>query len=100
MKVYVEPEGQSVLPLIQESVEGERLRLQVSLQQARTRVEQFEAKYQVASADFFREGAAEDLESGDEEYVEWSGEHQLMLRLEEKLGQLSMIEYDTLSASA
>lgn len=59
--------------------------MQVSLQQARTRVERFEAKYQVASADFFREGAAEDLESGDEEYVEWSGEHQLMLRLEEKL---------------
>ena len=32
--------------------------------------------------------AAEDLEGGDDEYITWAGEYQLMQRLEQKLGQL------------
>ncbi len=35
---------------------------------------EFETKYQISSEFFFTHWTAEDLEGGDEEYVNWSGE--------------------------
>lgn len=52
----------------------------------------FEHKYGVSSEYFIAEMAAEDLEDGDEEYVQWAGEGQLMQRLQEKLDSLRATE--------
>jgi hypothetical protein len=60
---------------------------------ARQRPAPFERKYRVSSDRFIAEMAAEDLENGDDEYVRWVGEYQLMQRLESKLQRLRRIEY-------
>jgi hypothetical protein len=36
---------------------------------------------------------AEDLQGGDDEYVQWAGEYRLAQRLREKLHRLREIEY-------
>lgn len=37
---------------------------------------------------------AEDLQGGDDEYVQWAGEYKLMQRLEQKLAQLKDLRFD------
>jgi hypothetical protein len=54
---------------------------------------EIEKKYNVNSEYFISNMATEDLEGGDNEYVDWAGEYQLKQRLEEKLDWLQEIEY-------
>jgi hypothetical protein len=75
-----------------EALETEERRLQYSLNLARKRLKKFEKKYNVASDKFIAEWSAEDLKGQDMEYVEWSGEYQLALRLNERLFTLKSIE--------
>lgn len=60
---------------------------------ARKRLQPFERRYNVSSERFMAEMAAEDLEGGDDEYVQWAGEYLLMRRLEEKLMGLQEVRY-------
>ena len=75
-----------------EALEKEAQRLQYSLSLAKKRMKRFEKKYNVSSDKFFAEWSAEDLEGQDMEYVEWAGEYQLALRLNERLMTLKSIE--------
>ena len=49
-------------------------------------------KYDVSSEKFFAEWSAEDLEGQDLEYVEWAGEYQLSIKLNESLSAIKSIE--------
>jgi len=75
-----------------EALETEERRLQYSLNLAKSRLKKFEKKYNVSSDKFIAEWSAEDLKGQDMEYVEWSGEYQLALRLNERLFTLKSIE--------
>ena len=75
-----------------EALETEERRLQYSLSLAKKRLKKFEKKYNVSSDKFIAEWSAEDLKGQDMEYVEWSGEYQLALRLNERLFILKGIE--------
>ena len=55
---------------------------------ARKRLDYFEEKYQQRSSQFQDTLAAEDMESGDLEYVEWMREYQFFLELEETIKSL------------
>lgn len=63
-------------------------RLELALESAGKRLAPFEQKYRTTSAKFIATMSAEDLQGGDDEYVQWAGEYKLMQRLEEKLRQL------------
>lgn len=93
--VYVEPiqKSQEVFDLIRAAIAGQIARFELGLQLARQRLAVFEQKYNVTSARFMAEMAAEDLAGGDDEYVQWAGEYALLQRLEEKLRQLTEIKY-------
>jgi len=93
--LYVEPAQVSneVLRLVQTAIEGEILKLELALKMAKKRLAQFEEKYGVPSDYFIEKMAAEDLEGGDDEYVQWAGEYWLMRDLEEKLARLKEIKY-------
>jgi hypothetical protein len=93
--LYVEPLDRTnqLLPLVRAAVNGEILRMELALKLARERLLPFEQRYGVNSEFFFSELAAEDLEGGDDEYVRWAGEYQLMRRLEEKLMGLQEVRY-------
>ncbi len=82
-----------LLHLVQSAVESEIRRLEIGLQIARQRLERFEQKYGVTSEYFIENMSAEDLEGGDDEYVEWAGEYELYKRLEEKLNRLRSLQY-------
>jgi hypothetical protein len=75
-----------------EALETEERRLQYSLSLAKKRLKKFEKKYNVSSDKFIAEWSAEDLKGQDMEYVEWSGEYQLALRLNERLFSIKSIE--------
>jgi hypothetical protein len=79
--------------LIQSAIEGEIAKLELGLTLARQRLVPFEQKYRISLERLISEMGAEDLEGGDDEYVRWAGEYQLMQRLEEKLARLRRIEY-------
>lgn len=93
--LYVEPvdRARQVLPLVRAAVNGEIVRLELALRLARERLLPFERKYGVSSEHFIADMTAEDLQGGDDEYVQWAGEYQLMERLEEKLTRLQEVQY-------
>jgi hypothetical protein len=87
--IYIEPtQNKPVLHLVEEAVRGEVARLELALELAHKRLEPFEGKYHVTSDRFVASMTAEDLQGGNDEYVQWAGEYKLMQRLEEKLRQL------------
>ena len=75
-----------------EVLDAESQRVQYSLRLAKKRLEGFEKKYNISSDKFAAEMSAEDLKGKDMEYVEWAGEYQLALRLNERLVALKSIE--------
>lgn len=93
--LHMEPTSQAkrVLPLVQAAVDGEIARLELALEQAQKRLAPFEEKYDVSSEHFIAEMAAEDLDGGDDEYVQWAGEYRLLQRLRDKLQDLREIRY-------
>jgi hypothetical protein len=84
---------QRTATLLQSAVQAMIERLERSLQLTRKNLETFEAKYQVPSAQCFQTLTAEDLEGGDLEYVEWQGEYQFFLEIEQDLNILKSLEY-------
>lgn len=93
--LYVKPmdKAQQVLPLVRAAINSEIIRLELALHLAHERLLPFERKYGVSSEHFIAEMTAEDLQGGDEEYVQWAGEYWLMRRLEEKLAHLREVQY-------
>ena len=75
-----------------EALDLEAKRLQYSLSLAKNRLAGFERKYNISSKKFISEWSAEDLKGQDMEYIEWAGEYQLALRLNERLLALKGIE--------
>ncbi len=85
--------SRSVLNLVHTAVDAEIQRLALGLSLAEKRLAVFEEKYHVSSEIFIETFASEDLEGGDDEYVEWAGEYRLRVRLQEHLRQLQEVEY-------
>jgi len=81
-----------VAGILFEVLDLEAKRLQYSLSLAKNRLAIFERKYNISSDKFIAEWSAEDLKGQDMEYIEWAGEYQLALRLNERLLALKGIE--------
>jgi len=81
-----------VAEILFEALDLEAKRLQYSLSLAKNRLANFERKYNISSKKFIAEWSAEDLKGQDMEYIEWAGEYQLALRLNERLLALKGIE--------
>jgi hypothetical protein len=81
--------AQSVL----QAIESYKARLRAGIERGKRRLSRFEQRYGVDTAHFLQEMAAEDLESGDLEYVEWAGEAKLLAGLEAELAELEHVRY-------
>ncbi|UCH96881.1 MAG: hypothetical protein JSV88_08530 [Candidatus Aminicenantes bacterium] len=86
-------EPDKVSEILKDALETEKSRVQHSLNLTMSRLEKFEQKYNISSEKFISQWTAEDLENGDMEYVEWTGEYQFALTLNERLTALKSIEY-------
>lgn len=70
------------------AIDAYKSRLKASIARSRRQLADFEHRYGV-DTDFFLDNlAAEDLEGGDLEYVEWAGEARLLTSLESELAEL------------
>ena len=84
---------EKVSEILKEALEKEKLRIKYSLDLAVNRLKKFEQKYNIPTETFINQWSAEDLEGGDMEYVEWAGEYEFSLRLNEQLAALKSIEH-------
>jgi len=78
---------------IVQAIESYKARLGASIERGKRRLAQFEERYGVTTAEFLQTMAAEDLEGGDLEYVEWAGEAKLLEGLESELVELKHAKY-------
>lgn len=85
-------QSDQAITILREALKTEEMRLGHSLDIAQRRMNRFEEQYGITSDKFIDQGAAEDLQGGDVEYVEWSGEFRLASRLQERLSILKSIE--------
>ena len=90
-------DNRATTDLIQSAVDNEIARLKLSLEIAQSRLTPFEVRYDCSSDHFLTNMAAEDLEGGDDEYVQWAGEYHLYLALQQKLALLEEVEYSDIS---
>ncbi len=84
--------------VVLQALESYKTRLEASIERTKRRLMEFEQKYSVTTAYFLSRMAAEDLAGGDLaggdlEYVEWSGEAQLLEKLETELKELEHAHY-------
>jgi hypothetical protein len=75
------------------AIEAYKTRLQTSIARTQRRLAQFEQKYGVATTYFLENMAAEDLQGGDIEYIEWAGEAKMMTGLQGELTELENVRY-------
>lgn len=85
-------EKRGVEPVLQ-AIEAYKTRLRASIERTKRRLRQFEERYNIETARFLNELAAEDLEGGDMEYIEWAGEAKLLAGLESELEELENARY-------
>jgi hypothetical protein len=92
-RVKIICDNEEITDLVRQALAAERKRLELGLTKTEKEIAKFEGRYQVSSETFLAQFAAEDLEGGDEEYVEWAGELQLRERIIQRLEKLENVEY-------
>ena len=85
-------EKHGVQPIMQ-AIELYKVQLRAAIDRTQRRLAEFERKYGITTARFLQDMAAEDLEEGDLEYVEWAGEAKLLEGLEAELTELEHAHY-------
>ncbi|MBF2057022.1 MAG: hypothetical protein IGQ45_07320 [Cyanobacterium sp. T60_A2020_053] len=82
-----------VTNLVKTAINSEINNLQYSIKKTSRILKNFETKYQISSEIFLNQYTAEDLDGGDEEYIEWLGEIKIKEKLTKSLEKLQEIEY-------
>ena len=86
-------DNEEIADLVKLALAAERKRLELGLTKTKKEIAKFEGRYQISSETFLAQFAAEDLEGGDIEYVQWAGELQLRERIVQRLEKLENVEY-------
>ena len=79
--------------VVLQALESYKARLKASILRTKHRLGEFEQRYQVSTDYFLKRMAAEDLKEEDLEYIEWSGEAQLLKGLEKEFLELEHAHY-------
>jgi len=69
-----------------------RSQLQTSIRRSRQKLALFEQQYGVSTTNFLGTMAAEDLQGGDMEYIEWAGEARLLEGLESEIEEIERVQ--------
>jgi hypothetical protein len=92
-QIVIELPNREGAQVVVHALESYKARLEASIERTKRRLQEFEQKYSVTTAFFLSRMAAEDLTGGDLEYIEWSGEAQLLEKLEAELKELEHAHY-------
>lgn len=88
----VSPASSSLKPLVEAALTNELRLLQAGVQRSEQRLQQFEAKFQLSTADFLYRFEADEFEE-TLELTEWVGEYRLLQKLKEKIEILQGIQF-------
>lgn len=83
----------NVLDIVKTAIFAEIKRLEIGLEKTNKQIEKFESKYKVSSEIFQKKFTAENMEKGDEEYIEWAGELKIREKILADIERLKGIEY-------
>jgi len=86
------PDRQGIQTVIH-ALDAYKTRLRASIERTQRRLNEFEQRYHTTTRHFPDQMAAEDLQGGDVEYVEWAGEAKLLAGLETELQELENARY-------
>ena len=88
VQFVIEVDDRDGARVVLNALDAYKTHLVESIERTRRRLVDFEGRYGVATREFLARMAAEDLDGGDLEYVEWAGEASLLEGLEAELAQL------------
>ncbi|MBU0512528.1 MAG: hypothetical protein KKD28_06775 [Chloroflexi bacterium] len=88
VQMVIELSNRNGAQTVLDAVETYKACLKASIQRTRRKLSDLEHRYNVTTEHFLADMAAEDLEGGDLEYVEWAGEDKLLVGLEAELREL------------
>lgn len=88
IQMVIEMQNELGQHAILSAIESYKQRLQTSVARGQRHLAAFEARYGVATDYFLANMTAEDLAGGDQEYVDWAGEAQLLTGLQSELAEL------------
>ena len=88
VEMVIEVADSQTAQTVQRVLESYQVRLRGSIARTRRRLAVFEDRYGTSTIRFLESMAAEDLQGGDLECVEWAGEAKLLAGLESELKEL------------
>ncbi len=92
-QMVIELPNQQGTQAVMHALEAYKTRLRASVERTKRRLTGFEQRHGVTTARFLTSMTAEDLPSGDLEYVEWAGEAKMLKGIEAELQELEHAEH-------
>jgi len=80
----ISPRQRQLKPLVEAALQNELRLLEAGIQRTEQGLQEFEAQYDLSSAEFIRRYEQDELEEALQ-FAEWIGEYRLLERLQEKL---------------
>jgi hypothetical protein len=90
--LLVSKRRESLKPLVEAALANELRLMDAGIARTERRLREFEARYELATADFLRRFENDELDE-TLEYAEWIGEHRLLMRLKDKADTLRGIQF-------
>jgi phage shock protein A len=90
--LLISPRQRQLKPLVEAAIHNELRLLEAGIRRTEQRLQQFEARYGLLSAEFIRRYERDELEE-TLEFAEWIGEYRLLERLQEKADTLREIRF-------
>ena len=88
----VSPSGASIKNLIESALHSELKMIELSLSRTQRNLQVFEQKYKMNTSDFYRRLIENEIQE-TLDFIEWSGEHKTLLKLQEKHQVLQEIQF-------
>ena len=88
----ISPHKRELKPLVQAALHSELRLLKAGIRRTEQKIEDFEARYDLSSAEFIRRYEQDEFEE-TLEFAEWIGEYCLLQRLREKADTLQEIRF-------
>jgi len=90
--ILISPRKRQLKPLVEMALHNELRLLEAGIRRTRRKLHEFEARYDLPSAEFIHRYEQDELEE-TLEFAEWIGEYRLLERLREKADTLQGIQF-------
>jgi hypothetical protein len=93
VQLTIEVVSQQAAQSVLQALEAYKEQLRQSIARTERHLQAFEERYGVPTHLFIAEMTADDLAGGDLDYIEWSGEYELLKGLQQELQELDRARY-------